>query len=77
MKSECRSTMFPSAQSQHKEHHKYWGPSEPLGACLGRASERNVVILGREQLSAETLDPVVLEGEAQPSQNGSQPPGAW
>lgn len=63
--------MFPSAQSQHEQQlHKDWDPSEPLGACLGRASERNVCIIGRGQLSAETLDPVVLEGEAQPSEMG-------
>lgn len=70
--------MFPSAQSQHEqEHHKDWDPSEPPGACFGRALERNVCIIGRGQPSAKTSDPVVLEGEAEPSWNGSQPPGAW
>lgn len=67
MKSECRQAVFPSAQSQHKQHHIDWDPSEPLGAGLGRASERNFCIIGRAQPSAETLDPVVLGGETQPS----------
>lgn len=59
--------MFSSAQSQHKQHHVDWDPSEPLGASLGRASERNVYIIGRAQPSAGTLDPMVLGEETQPS----------